>query len=576
MFKKMMSFLVIAGLVLALAPAAQAVVIQSSDLGSGGTSIYTFTLDDNTTATTTWTAPAGVTSIDLAVVAGGGGGGEMCGGGGGAGGLRQDASYSVTPGTTYNIQVGAGGLGATWWERSNSNGDNSSFDSFESIGGGYGAGRAWDASTGGSGGGANGAGASGTGTAGQGYAGGLSGGSNGAERGAGGGGAGGVGLDASGTDFWTGVGGAGGIGVDLGSYFGLGTSIGDDGYFAGGGGGGAFLSAGSGGLGGGGAGGTFPDATAAGTNGMATTGGGGGGDYGQSPYPNVDGSGTGGSGIVILRFAASTTVTELTWTGLSGTDNLWATDANWSDTVVTGAVMTIDLAGGSDVKIETSFDSAAELTLGGTNTDTDTAVLTVDPDVTLTVAGDVNIADNGKFVSNVQGTTAGKIASTEGVVDISSVESLRVDWTENGASSTFGGVYTVAEYTGADLSLSGEFSNDGSNIGGAYVEAVDYSGGTVDVTLYQQKVGDVDLDGDVEFSDLSNLLDNWGIGTSWAEGDTDFSGDVVFADLSNLLDNWGTPLQSGAGAQIGVVPEPGTLMMLLVGFAGMLIYRKRR
>ena len=206
------------------------------------------------------------------------------------------------------------------------------------------------------------------------------------------------------------------------------------------------------------------------------------------------------------------------------------------------------------------------------------STISVDPAVTLEVAGNVTIDSEGQYVAKVQGSDSGKINSTAGSLALDSVESLRVDWVENGASSMFGGTYTVAEYVGGDLSgLSGEFSNAGSNVGGAYVEAVDYTtGGQVNVTLYQQKVGDVDLDGDVEFSDLSNLLDNWGIGTSWDEGDTDFSGDVVFADLSNLLDNWGTPLASGAGAQIGVVPEPGTLMMLIVGMAGLLIQRKRR
>jgi len=267
---------------------------------------------------------------------------------------------------------------------------------------------------------------------------------------------------------------------------------------------------------------------------------------------------------------------QLDWTA-GGTNNLWSNDDNWDGTVVTGVEMVVDLAGGADAKVDADFNSAAKLTLGGTNTAGDTATLTVEPNVTLTVDGDVAVAANGKFVANVEGSASGKVSSTAGSMDISSVESLRVDWVENGASSMFGGVYTVAEYAGGTVgSLSGEFSNAGSNIGGAYVEAVDYSGGTVDVTLYQQKVGDVDLDGDVEFSDLSNLLDNWGIGTSWGEGDTDFSGDVVFADLSNLLDNWGTPLQSGAGAEIGVVPEPGTLLMLIAGMAGLLIQRKRR
>ena len=302
--KKNIVLLAVFSLGLALAPTAQAAIIQSGDLGSGGTSIFTFTLDDNTTAGTTWTAPAGVTSIDLAVVAGGGGGGEQAGGGGGAGGLRQDASYSVTPGTTYNIQVGAGGPGATWWDNANSNGDNSHFDGFASIGGGHGACRPTAPTTGGSGGGGN-SGAGGTGTLGQGFAGGASSGTSGGEIGAGGGGAGGVGAPGTGAGFFSGLGGAGGIGIDLGSYFGLGTSIGDAGFFAGGGGGAAFLTGGSGGLGGGGAGGTFPAATAPGTNGLATTGGGGGGDYNESGFPNVNATGDGGSGIVILRYTTT-------------------------------------------------------------------------------------------------------------------------------------------------------------------------------------------------------------------------------------------------------------------------------
>jgi len=274
---------------------------------------------------------------------------------------------------------------------------------------------------------------------------------------------------------------------------------------------------------------------------------------------------------------ASIVVSELTWTG-SGADNLWSNSDNWDGTVAASLPMIIDLAGAT-AEVKSDFISggtgpAGSLSVGETVAST----ISVDPAVTLEVAGSVTIDEFGQYVAKVEGSDSGKINSTAGSLALDSVESLRVDWVENGASSMFGGVYTIAEYAGGDLSgLSGEFSNAGSNIGGAYIEAVDYTtDDQVNVTLYQQKVGDVDLDGDVEFSDLSNLLDNWGIGTSWAEGDTDFSGDVVFADLSNLLDNWGTPLQSGAGAQIGVVPEPGTLLMLIAGMAGLLIYRKRR
>jgi len=65
--------------------------------------------------TYSWVAPAGVTSIS--VVAVGGGGGANVYGGGGGGGLGYKNNYSVTPGSSYSVKVGAkgnrGGCGST-------------------------------------------------------------------------------------------------------------------------------------------------------------------------------------------------------------------------------------------------------------------------------------------------------------------------------------------------------------------------------------------------------------------------------------------------------------------------------
>ena len=70
------------------------------------------------TSTTTWTAPAGVTSVTVECWAGGGGGGAANstwsttgGGGGGAGGQYVKKTVSVTPGNNYTVTVGAGGTG---------------------------------------------------------------------------------------------------------------------------------------------------------------------------------------------------------------------------------------------------------------------------------------------------------------------------------------------------------------------------------------------------------------------------------------------------------------------------------
>lgn len=70
------------------------------------------------TSSSSWTAPAGVTSIGVECYGGGGGGGgtdttaSSAGGGGGGGGYAQGI-VSVTPGNTYSFTVGAGGAGGT-------------------------------------------------------------------------------------------------------------------------------------------------------------------------------------------------------------------------------------------------------------------------------------------------------------------------------------------------------------------------------------------------------------------------------------------------------------------------------
>lgn len=62
-----------------------------------------------------WTAPAGVYSIEAILVGGGGGGesdyGGTIGGGGGGGAGTCMATAAVTPGTRYNLTIGAGGAG---------------------------------------------------------------------------------------------------------------------------------------------------------------------------------------------------------------------------------------------------------------------------------------------------------------------------------------------------------------------------------------------------------------------------------------------------------------------------------
>jgi hypothetical protein len=260
----------------ALRPAIRTVVEQFTSVG-----------------TTTWTAPAGVTAVEVLVVAGGGGGGNAQvnsgtpAGGGGAGGLIYNSDFAVTPSTSYTVTVGVGGAGSTSSSAKGTNGGNSVFATLTAIGGGGGGSASANAGeNGGSGGGTCGTGSGGVATANQGNNG------SGGSRAGGGGGAGAPGV--SGFLDKTGDGGAG-VNFNI-----SGTST----WYAGGGGAGGSVSGfslpGGGGLGGGGQGASSADANG-GTNGTANTGGGGGG--GAARAGSTSNGGAGGSGIVVIRYS---------------------------------------------------------------------------------------------------------------------------------------------------------------------------------------------------------------------------------------------------------------------------------
>ena len=66
--------------------------------------------------------------------------------------------------------------------------------------------------------------------------------------------------------------------------------------------------------------------------------------------------------------------------------------------------------------------------------------------------------------------------------------------------------------------------------------------------VMKKEFGDVDLDGDVDTSDLTNAIINFtsanGSGKTWSQGDTDGDGDVDTADLTTAIINF-TSAMSG-------------------------------
>jgi len=327
--------------------------VSTGETGSATYTTYTSGSGD-------FTVPAGVSEVEVLVVAGGGGAGGsdgagQTGGGGGAGGVVHHATLATTPAGTIAYSVGTGGAGGNNFnpDKDGTVGVNSTFGTITALGGGYGA-TGSPGGDGGSGGGVGRGGATG-GSATQGDSGGGTGyGNDGSNAGpgsgvgcsGGGGGAGGAATAATGSS----DGGDGGAGRLFSNF----TSYGVSGYFAGGGGGGGSSTAGSGGSGGGG--------SPSGNAGTANTGGGGGGVQ-TTAY-----GGAGGSGFIGILY------TPVTFTA-TGNFVSTATTANAAVTSMGGVITYTNNAGtntlNTDIILEVSADSGsnystATLTAAGT------------------------------------------------------------------------------------------------------------------------------------------------------------------------------------------------------------------
>ena len=94
------------------------------------------------TGSGTYSVPVGVSAMDVLLVAGGGSGGsgQYSMGGGGAGGLIYRPAFPVTPGGSVSYAVGGGGAGSASNGAKGSNGQNSTFGTLVTQGGGAGGG----------------------------------------------------------------------------------------------------------------------------------------------------------------------------------------------------------------------------------------------------------------------------------------------------------------------------------------------------------------------------------------------------------------------------------------------------
>jgi uncharacterized repeat protein (TIGR01451 family) len=293
-----------------------------------------------TNGTSTFKAPSGVTNVRVMVIGGGASGGTDNAGGGGAGGFIENTNFAVTPGVATPVTVGAGGTATPApGSGKGGSGGNSIFGSLTAIGGGGGGYHGGvDGNSGGSGGGAGGnpVASGGAGTAGQGNSGGGRSVATTEGRNGGGGGAGSAGGNATTT-----APGAGGAGKNS-------DITGSTVTYAGGGGGagrndtGNSVPGATGGSGGGGRGAGNNGVAGAGTANTGSGGGGGANNPSNASDPIRSGA-SGGSGIVVVRFATKNVPDLLGMTGLRmwyKADGVGNTNALWKDSSGLGYDMT--------------------------------------------------------------------------------------------------------------------------------------------------------------------------------------------------------------------------------------------
>lgn len=153
-------------------------------------------------------------------------------------------------------------------------------------------------------------------------------------------------------------------------------------------------------------------------------------------------------------------------------------------------------------------------------------------------------------------------------------------------------------YSSAADATKGLGYKDNSDFSGAGNGSVlNFSGVTVDassILIRYTYMGDTNVDGKVDISDLYNLATNYsanhapGAGSLvWQKGDFNYDGWVDLADLTKLATNWqagvGAPLSADLPALLASmglpevsVPEPSVVGLGAMGLSGLLARRRRR
>lgn len=254
----------------------------------------------------------------------------------------------------------------------------------------------------------------------------------------------------------------------------------------------------------------------------------------------------------------------------AGSKKLQALTGTGGTTITAGATLTVDV--GVDAPTRTLAIDQASVTVNGT---LELPAITARPTISkigvisIGAAGFVDLNNNDLIVT----------AMSE-----SAVRGLVSSWWNGGRRDGLGLGSDVAGTSGLDeLATLGVITNSTGSGSVRYATFDGLASSTSDVLVKYTFIGDTDLSGQVDSTDLQNLIAGLRQGlTGWINGDTNYDGVVDANDLSNLLKvmnlagsaSFGSPLGSFGGQTAGAVPEPAALGLLALAVP--MMSRRRR
>jgi autotransporter-associated beta strand protein len=188
-------------------------------------------------------------------------------------------------------------------------------------------------------------------------------------------------------------------------------------------------------------------------------------------------------------------------------------------------------------------------------------------------------------------TTALSLTNNTGLLDLGNgdmvihgaslptVQAMVASWYRNGLRGGQGlGSSVAGTGSGADQYTSLAVIANTNGIGGPLFTTFDgVAVATSDILVKYTYLGDTNLDGTVDASDLANALAGQAGGlTGWVNGDFNYDGQVTGADISLLLNSLAnqTVTFGDGGGNTGAVPEPGTLALAIAALP--IALRRRR